>query len=255
MAIPGQPIELLEAAVRAQTTADLTNELDLYERLVFHINHGVAELTNHDHDRAVQFLHGLLLNRAFNALWRAKEELLLGYPALALTLARSGFEDWGTLRYTRRHSERLGDWLQGLYNYPKTGVRPPTFAAMWDVLVEEVGDVSKTFYGVLCEFAHPRALGFSWLVEIDEVHSHFRVGPWYDADFARMALHNMMLVATLVLGATDELRESMLGADATGEWRSAAERLLMSASAMGTATHEDIVSPQTLRDELRADEV
>ena len=32
MVIPGQPIELLEARVRAQTGGDLMNELDLYER-------------------------------------------------------------------------------------------------------------------------------------------------------------------------------------------------------------------------------
>ena len=112
------------------------------------------------------------------------------------------------------------------YEYPRTGDRPPLFGQMWADVIEEAGQEAKDMYSTLCEFSHPRALGFSWLVEIDSDQSRFRVGPWYDRDLSRMALHNMTIVATLVLASADALREAMLGEDARGQWRTEAYAML-----------------------------
>lgn len=114
-------IEDMETRVTDQVLARFKDEVETFDALLFHINHGCGLLTNTDHDRGLNFLHLLILNRSFNSLHRARADLLAGYPAPCLTLARAAFEDWGTMRFSAQHHEVIRLYLQQILpEYPAT---------------------------------------------------------------------------------------------------------------------------------------
>lgn len=217
-------VEELDATIRKQSYQSMPKEIALLDRLILHINQGLAKLTGIQHDRGQNFLIGLLLNRAFNCLWRAREDAVLGYGGECLTLCRSGLEHWITARWVEGHSESTDRWLWAILpELPRPTERPPTI----DAMLKELGDQGETpriMYDTLSKFAHPRSIGLRWVIHFDEQSTYFHAGPHYDEHGLRVCLYFLMGVAQAFFNPVAGLQNRMLGS-VDAEWLEEALRL------------------------------
>jgi hypothetical protein len=208
----------VEAETRTFIEKTYALDIEILDNLSSEISIGCSLIAGNDHDRGVGFLHLVLFNRALNALRRAREDIVTGYAAQGLTMARSAYEDWGTICYTDRHPEIVNAWLQHLLpGIPETNTPPPTNAMIWNDLKPEIGDEAGTLYGLLCEFSHPRTQGFAWLVRYDSGAWQFTVGPQTDETQVITAIHNTMLVAGVLASRVPGLQEKLIG-EPDKEW-------------------------------------
>src|SRR4051812_13887894 len=102
----------VEAEARAYVEKTYAIDVGLIDELMSEISIGCSLISGKDHDRDVGFLHLLLFSRAINALRRAREDIVTGYAAQGLTMARSAYEDWGTICYTDKKPDTASLWIQ-----------------------------------------------------------------------------------------------------------------------------------------------
>jgi hypothetical protein len=210
----------------------------LVDDLIFHMNHGMARLTGQEHDRSLNFLVGLLLNRAFNSLWRAREDALRGYPGECLALCRLALELWASAKWVNEHPSEVGLWLWDILEELDEPTRgPPSVDAMLRDL-GEAGSAVKVMYNILSKFAHPRSTGLSWIIHFDEGNTYFHAGGHFDERGLRMCLYFLIGTAQACLDPVANLQARMLG-EPDANWMARARELSdASARAMQRLRHE-----------------
>ncbi len=218
-----------EVEAEARAYIEKTYEIDfvLLDELIGEISLGCSVVSGNDHDRGVGFLHLVSFNRAINALRRAREDIATGYSAQALTMTRSAYEDFGVICYTDRHPEIVNTWLQHLLpGIQETKTAPPTRAMIWNDLKPTMGDEVGALYGMLCDFSHPDAIGFAWLISYEEGSWQFTVGPQIDEIQVLSALHHTILVASALAGRVADLQERLIGERDKEWWRRIASLIM-----------------------------
>lgn len=232
-------LELLDQEARHKAYAAMPKEIELLDHVILQINHGLAKLSGHRHDRGLNFLASLLLDRSFGTLWRAREDAVRGYPIQSLMLCRAALEDWATLLYCERHPDGIGLWLGDvLEEWPVAG-RPPRFKVIWDDL-GDMGQRMEEIYGVLSEFAHPRATGFKWLYHWDAENTYLHAGAHFDQRNLRTCLYFLLGTSQALLERIAQLQFRVLG-HADAAW---VEQGLEVSSDVGTYmdhVHDDVL--------------
>ena len=83
-------LDQMDAEIRSRSLAAMPQEIALLDDLILLMNSGTALLTGTKHDQGLNFLAGILIGRAFNTLWRAREDLVYGYSIQSMALCRAG---------------------------------------------------------------------------------------------------------------------------------------------------------------------
>ncbi len=237
------PLDAMDEEVRKQSYAALGKEIELLDHLVLHINHGKSVLTGQKHDRGLNFLTGILLARAFNSLWRAREDAVLGYYAECLTLCRSALEHWATARWVELYPESLNMLLWAILEEverPPPDVRVPSTNDM----LGDLGDLAKNvrvMYDVLSKFAHPRSIGLRWLIDFDEEATYFHVGSHFDEHRLKTCLYFLVGTAQACLEPVARLQNRMLGSVDEG-WLKDGRDLSSRAGEFMRAVEDEVVS-------------
>jgi len=238
MTVPS--LDHIDAAARRQSYSAMTAEIKLLDDLILHINHGTALLTGHKHDRGLNFLMGLLLSRAFNSLWRAREDAVCGYTAECLTLCRSALEHWTTARWVELHPRTRNRWLWTILAEVKRPTkRPPSI----DQMLKDLGDLGKiprAMYDVLSKFAHPRSAGLSWMIHFDPASTYFHAGAHFDDRGLKVCLYFLTGVAQACLEPIARLQNRMLGT-VDADWLRKAEELSVPAGAFMRRVEADVI--------------
>ena len=173
-------LEDVDLAVRNQSYSAMAPDIQVLDDLIHHINQGLSQLSGHDHDRGLNLLTAILLNRAYNSLWRAREDAVLGYAAESLTLCRTALEHWTAARWVELHPEKRDCWLWAIVEEVEQPEHwPPTTNEMRKAL-GEVGTTPLEMYGVLSKFAHPKSVGLRWMIHYDPESTHFHAGGHFD---------------------------------------------------------------------------
>ena len=236
----GPDVESLDDAVRRQSYSAMKAEIELLDRLIVHINHGKALLTGHQHDRGLNFLIGLLLSRAFNSLWRAREDAVCGYAAESLTLCRSALEHWATARWVELHPRTRNRWLWTvLEEVEQPAKRPPST----DQILKELGDRGETpreMYNWLSKFAHPKSLGLRWMIHFDPQTTYFHAGGHFDERGLRMCLFFLVLVAQACLEPVARLQNRVLG-NVDADWLQKAKEFSEPAEAFMRQVEDEVI--------------
>ncbi len=206
-----QALDEMDAAIRAKSLAAMPEEIEVLDDLILMMNQGTALLSGNDHDRGLNFLAGVLVCRAFNSLWRAREDLVCGYPVQSMALCRAALEDWATLIWLELHPKNANMFLWAIYpEVERPKYYPPKFEAIWKEL-GELGKIPAVMYDTLSKFAHPKSTGLRWLVEFDEKNTTFHYGPQFDQDYLKIALFNLIQVAQAFGERIARLQDRMLG--------------------------------------------
>jgi len=207
----GPSIDSIDNEVRRQAYAAMGQQVQLLDDLILHINHGTAMLTGRQHDRGLNLLTGLLLNRAFNSLWRAREDAVCGYHAESLTLCRSVVEHWAAARWVEFHPEAHDRWLWAVLEEVQ---RPAKNIPDVSQMLSELGVLGKRvaeIYDVLSKFAHPRSIGLRWLIHFDTEATHFRAAGYYDEHGLKVCLYFLIGMAQACLEPVARLQNRMVG--------------------------------------------
>ncbi len=211
MPVPGPTLDQIDASVRSKSQSAMAADIRLLDDLILHINHGTSLLTGHKHDRGVSLLMGLLLNRAFNSLWRAREDAVCGYPGECLSLCRSALEHWTVARWVDLHPDDRDLWLWAiLREKSRPSNRPPSIGKM----LKDLGDLGKTpreMYDVLSKFAHPRSVGLRWVIHFDSEDTYFHAGGHFDVHDLSVCLYFLVGVSQACLEPVARLQNRMLG--------------------------------------------
>lgn len=232
-------LEENDKKVRIATYAYASKEMALLDQMLLHINHGLAQLTGQKHDRDLNFLSGLLLNRAFNSLWRAREDAACGYPAEALTLCRSVVEHWATVRWVEFHPERAKMWLWAILDEVEEPTeRLPSTDAMLTELAT-LGAHVKQLYNLLSKFAHPKSTGLAWVIHYDEETTYFHSGAHFDERGIRMCLYFLLGAAQACLEPVARLQNRMLGTP-DDEWLARGRELSERAQVVLTGLEDEV---------------
>jgi hypothetical protein len=236
----GPSLDAMDAAVRRKSYSAMATEIQLLDDLILHINHGTALLTGHKHDRGLNFLLGLLLNRAFNSLWRAREDAVCGYPGECLTLCRSALEHWATARWVELHPRTRNWWLWAVVEEVK---QPPKRPPSTDQMLKELGDLGKVprdIYNVLSKFAHPKSVGLRWVIHFDPNSTYFHAGAHFDEHALRICLYFLVGAAQACLEPTARLQNRMLG-NADAEWLETGKELSSRGEAFMRRVEDEVV--------------
>lgn len=234
-------MEDLDASIRRQSYSAMANEIELLGSLILHINRGLAALSGTKHDRGLNFLTGLLLNRAFNSLWRAREDAVLGYAAECLTLCRSALEHWATARWVEFHQEAVNSYLWAILAEVERpdGRLPSTDAMLKDL--GEVGEAPLAMYDILSKFAHPKSIGLSWMMHFDEHSTYFHAGGNFDERGLSTCLYFLTGVAQACLEPIARLQNRMLE-EVDPEWLQTGRDLSEQAGEFVRRVEDEIVS-------------
>jgi len=233
-------VDKTDDAIRSQSYSAMEADIKLLDELILHVNHGTALLTGGQHDRGLNFLMGLLLNRAFNSLWRAREDAVCGYPAECLTLCRSALEHWATARWVELHPETTDRWLWSiLEEVERPAERPPST----DKMLKDLGDLGKVpvqMYDLLSKFAHPKSIGLGWMIHADPETTYFHAGGHFDKRGLRTCLYFLVGVAQACLGPVVTLQNRMLGSfDA--DWLQKGKQLSERAEAFWRRVGDEVI--------------
>lgn len=225
-------LEEIDARIRRRSMASQRDQIQMLDDILVHINQGVAFLSGQKHDRGLNLLSFLLICRAFNSLYRAREDAVLGYPVQSLTLCRSALEDWATLRWIELHPDTVDKWLWAILPGVKrpTGQRPN-----FDAISKELGkhgDIASKYYDILSKFAHPMSIGLRWLVHFDPENTYFHAGGNFDEQDLKTCLTFLIEVGQVFFERIAQLQYRMLGSvpqkwlETGKELTNRAERLL-----------------------------
>lgn len=251
-----KPLEAQDTDVRHLSMQHLGSEIRILDDIILKINGGTAALTGYKHDRGLNFLAGLLVNKGFNSLWRAREDAVSGYPVQSLTLCRAALEDWASLYWVELHPESVDRWLWPILEgveQPKEW--PPRFKQIWDELSElgDLGKVTKAAYSILSEFAHPRGTGLRWLIHFDSESTTFHYGPHFDLHNLRACMFFLIQVAQGFLERIAQLQVRALGS-VDAEWVTECRELSMRARAFLDEVADEILPPDDELSSLEGDE-
>ncbi len=217
----------LDAICRKKSLEACPDAIALLARVLTLVNYGASEAAGHEVDRGVQFLTLLLVNRGYNSLYRAFEDILCGFPTQCITLMRSALEDWGTTEYIAVNPEKSSAWLRSLIaeaNESKTGI--PSFAEIWKVLPPQLSNQIANLYGELSSHgAHPRPEGMTPQIQIDQDVVMFRVGGNFNLQTLRACLDRLISIASCFLQTVERLQVAVRG-KATQGWTDAAEEII-----------------------------
>jgi hypothetical protein len=212
-----QALDQADAEIRVRSLAAMPEEIEVLDDLILLMHRGTALLSGIKHDRGLNLLAGILVGRAFNSLWRSREDLLSGYPVQSLMLCRAALEDWATLIWLELHPEKVNLCLWAIYPEVKRPAGyPPKFEAIWKEL-GDLGEIPRVMYDTLSKFAHPKGIGLRWLVEFDEQNTTFHYGPQFDQDRLKIVLFNLIPVAQAFGERIARLQDRMLG-EPDQEW-------------------------------------
>jgi hypothetical protein len=202
-------LDEMDAAIREKSLAAMPKEIKLLN--------GTALLTGTKHDRGLNFLAGMLIGRAFNSLWRAREDLLCGYSVQSMALCRAALEDWTTLIWVELHPDRVNMFLWAILSeVNRPAGSPPKYAAMW----KELGDLGKipgVMYDSISKFAHPKSIGLRWLIDFDPEMTNFHYGGHFDQHYLKVSLFHLIQVAQAFGERVARLQFRMLG-EVDPEW-------------------------------------
>jgi hypothetical protein len=204
-------LEEMDKAVRRRSYSAVGSEFELLDALVLHINHGKAKLSGVKHDRDLNFVIGILIARAFNSLWRAREDAVLGYYAECLTLCRCAVEHWATARWIELRPELTNMLLWAVLEEVE---RPPGRLPSTDKMLKDLGQVGErvlALYDILSKFAHPRSIGLSWLIHFDSEFTFVHAGGYFDQRGVRACLYFLIGTAQACLEPVARLQHRMLG--------------------------------------------
>jgi hypothetical protein len=210
---------LLEADenVRTRILRQYGRDIDVLDNLLLEINHGCATASGREHDHGLSLLHLLLITHAFNALWQARQSLSCGYPIPSLILCRTAFEDWAALEYCVRHPEHVGDVLSGV-THAVDNPRIPSFRDIFKEMKAVFGPEVGQVYGMLSEYAHPRAPAMLGGITGDRSQAWtFRPGPRWDGDQIRFGLHYLIMIGERLLRQAMRAHKMIRG-DYDEEW-------------------------------------
>jgi hypothetical protein len=236
----GPSLDSLDGEVRRQSYSAMRAEIDLLDDLILHINHGKALLTGYQHDRGLDFLMGLLLSRAFNSLWRAREDAVCGYAAECLTLCRSALEHWATARWVELHPETRDRWLWAIVAEVE---QPAEWPPSTDQMLKDLGDLGKTarqMYDVLSKFAHPKSIGLRWIIHFDPHSTYFHAGGYFDEHGLRICLYFLVGVAQACFEPIARLQNRMLGSVDAG-WLQKGKQLSEPAEAFVRRVEDEVL--------------
>jgi hypothetical protein len=218
------PIDTQDEEVRQQSWAAMPSEIRLLDDTILHLNHGTALFSGREHDDGLNLLSALLISRAFNSLWRAREDALCGYSVQSLSLCRGALEDWGTLIWVELHPTEVDKWLWAvLPEIEQPPGVPPTFAAIWKEL-DESGKIPAEAYDALSKFAHPKSIGLRWLVEADPDFTRIHFGGHFDSHGLKICLFFLVQVAQAFFERVARLQERLVG-EPKHEWLAEGRRL------------------------------
>lgn len=204
------PLEAQDAEVLRQSTAAAMTEIALLDEIILLINRGAARLDGTKHDHHLNMLSSILLARAFNTLYRARQDAVQGYCATALILCRAAMEDWATMVWVSGHPDDVEIWLWSMVDDIKQPTRkPPTFDSMFKSRADAA--VLLVIYDQLSKFAHPRSIGLSAHVTFDEENTYFQFGPRFDQQDLRVTLSTLVMVAAAFLEQARMHQERSLG--------------------------------------------
>jgi hypothetical protein len=204
-------IEDVDASVRRQSYAAAKNDIELLDRLILHINHGQGVVSGRPHDLGVNLLGSFFLVRAFNSLWRAREDAVCGYYVEAFTLCRAALEAWGCARWVELHPESTNRWLWA-FRKEKEGpiARLPSFEEIWKDL-GTLGEFPRFAYDRLSKFAHSKSEGLAWLFQQTSSETRLLAGAHFDGRNLRDCLFLLALVAQACLEPVARLQNQWLG--------------------------------------------
>ena len=210
--MPDEPaLDQRDVETKRQSYSSMPHEIELLDNLILHLNHGTSILTGREHDRGLNFLAALLVGRAFNSLWRAREDAVCGYPVQSLFLCRGALEDWGTLIWVELHPDSVDKWLWAILDeVQRPSEPPPKFDAIWTEL-GDLGKIPAEGYGVLSKFAHPKSIGLRWLIHFDSETTSFHYGGHFDGRNLRVCLFFLILTVQGFLERVARLQQRMLG--------------------------------------------
>jgi len=198
--------EDLDSLAREQSIARFPGAIGLVDDLLDTINGGMSS-GGGTHDRGAILLTALLINRASNSLYRAREDALCGFYGQAWTMCRAALEDWGTINYVRQNPADSNIWLRDILPEAHGEARrAPSFADIWKTL-GPLTAVAQDLYGVLSAGgAHPRPEGMGFQFQIIGSTTVIRVGGVFDQDDLKVTLSHLIALATLILGEVGNIR-------------------------------------------------
>ena len=206
-----------DAGIRRKSLATLREEIKLLDDLILLLNNGTSLLTGAKHDRGLNFLAAVLIARAFNTLWRAREDLLCGYAVQSMALCRAALEDWTTLIWLELHPDRVDMFLWAiLSDVERPAGAPPKFEAMWKEL-GALGTIPSAMYDSLSKFSHPKSIGLRWLIHSDPDTTTFHYGGYFDEYYLRVSLFHLLQVAQVFGERVARLQFRMLG-EVNADW-------------------------------------
>jgi hypothetical protein len=140
-----------------------------------------------------------LLALAFNALRWSQQQLVTGYYAPAVTMARSVWESWLNGEYLNRYPERLEEWKRNETRPRPFQMRQLVAAKMEPDDDAERGELLQAMnalyqgkeghrFSGFSALSHPSWEAIRILVGDDDDGLTLRVGPAYDQGLFRMAL-------------------------------------------------------------------
>jgi hypothetical protein len=223
--MPDKPaLDQLDAGTRQLSYSAMPKEIELLDDLIIHLNRGTSILRGSKHDRGLNFLSALLVTRAFNSLWRGREDAVCGYPVQSLFLCRGALEDWGTLVWVESHPDDVDKWLWAILSEVERPTEPPPkFDAIWRWLGDQ-GKIPGERYGILSKFAHPKSIGLRWLIHFDPESTTFHYGGNFDQRSLRICLFFLVEVAQAFFERVTRLQERWLG-QPSGQWVEEASNL------------------------------
>ncbi len=207
----GPALDELDQAIRKRSQATLPSEIQLVEDLILLLNRGTAIFTGMKHDRGLNMLSGILAGRAFNSLWRAREDALCGYYVECFSLARNALEDWATISWLELHPDDTDIWLWKIVDEVE---RPDKIPPKFEMICKELGKLGKRpaeAWDALSKFTHPRSVGLRWLIHFDPESTYFHYGGHFDEHGLRICLYFLAHVSQGFLRPVGRLQERMMG--------------------------------------------
>ena len=223
-----------DAQVAQKSRAMVASDLELLDDLIVLLNHGTALLSGEKHDRGLNFLIGLLVTRAFNSIWRARQAAVDGYSVQALILARAALEDWVAVQWLEERPDEKDLWLCRILEEVSPALdkrgRERWIPGADRMLGElEDGEVPREVYRELSKVAHPHGAGVGWQFHADEASLEVHCGPHFNERDLRICLFFLVHTAAGLLPSVERLQSRWLG-KADDEWvakgKGAVERAL-----------------------------
>ena len=221
-------LEERDRAVRRQIEAAERDGLAILDRLLILCQNGTA-VCQGQHDRGLNFICGLLLVRAFNSLWRARQDLAHGYPIQAISLARSAFEDWVAVEWIEHDAANLPFFLGALVEeveLPRDDAGNPRFVPGTSRMLAALDDSderrnAKQTYDLLSKFAHPRGTSLRWQFSASPEAVDVHAGPYIEGRDIQTGLYFLVDVVIRTLSPLERLQDRWLG-NADADWVHAA---------------------------------